>query len=518
MNSSDAGAQARKLVGPSAPEKRESRIAVLLCVLCAVRVFVFSAAFPFFNNVDEQSHFDLVCKYSRGHVPAGLDHRGEDASRLIALYWSPEYLRRPEDLPGGVIPPPRWPVPVGARSVYEQRVAESTQRVNYESTQPPFYYVVAGGWYRIGEWIGVRGGHALYWTRLLNVFVCAALTWLAYAFARTFFPDRSFLRLGVPLLVAFFPQDVFYSVNNDVFLPLVNGAAFFCLLRIYRGERRSLLFHAGAGLLVAAAILVKFSSVAIVPVAAALIALDISSQRIAKERKAAIIRGAVLFLVAAIPVGVWCLRNELLLGDITGSMSKTRFLGWTLKPVAAMFDHPIFSLSGMAVFWQETLVRFWRGEFVWSLQVLASAGWDRVYGVSSLAFLVVAMIASRTWRKQPVKGPRSVLWPSLAFFLLSLAFLASISVMFDFGSCFYPSSAKPYMTSGRLALGALIPFAALYLCGLDALLPLRLPAPVRFAVLIVPVAWMTLSEIYLSGVAFQSAYNWFHMIRRIPGT
>jgi hypothetical protein len=31
-----------------------------LCVTAAVRIFVFSAAFPFFNNSDEQAHFDLV--------------------------------------------------------------------------------------------------------------------------------------------------------------------------------------------------------------------------------------------------------------------------------------------------------------------------------------------------------------------------------------------------------------------------------------------------------------------------
>ncbi len=35
-----------------------------LCLAAAIRVFVFSAAFPFFNNVDEVAHFDLVFKYS----------------------------------------------------------------------------------------------------------------------------------------------------------------------------------------------------------------------------------------------------------------------------------------------------------------------------------------------------------------------------------------------------------------------------------------------------------------------
>jgi len=40
-----------------------------LCIVAAVRIFIFSAAFPFFNNCDEQAHFDMVYKYSRGHLP-----------------------------------------------------------------------------------------------------------------------------------------------------------------------------------------------------------------------------------------------------------------------------------------------------------------------------------------------------------------------------------------------------------------------------------------------------------------
>ena len=33
---------------------------LLLCLFAAIHVFIFSTAFPFFNNVDEEAHFDLV--------------------------------------------------------------------------------------------------------------------------------------------------------------------------------------------------------------------------------------------------------------------------------------------------------------------------------------------------------------------------------------------------------------------------------------------------------------------------
>jgi hypothetical protein len=491
---------------------RETRIVVLLCCLAALRVFLLSAAFPFFNNVDEQSHFDLVYKYSRGHVPGRLERRDADAARTIVLYASPEYVYEPGQYPEGAPPRFRWPDSVEAQTEIERLVADSKEKMNFESTQPPLYYAVAGAWYRIGEGIGLRGGQALYWTRFLDVVVCAGLTWLAYVFARTCFPDRSFLRLGVPLLVAFFPQDAYHAVNNDVLLPLVNGAAFLCLVLIGRGATKSYAFYAGTGVLVAAGILVKFSSVALLPVSTAMVAFDVVRRRNGGEKRQAIVKGAVLLGVAAVPIAVWCARNYVLLGDVTGSTSKTQFLTWTLKPLPAMFDHPIFSLSGLAVFWHDTLARFWRGEFVWGLRSLSSSGWDHFYSATSFLFIVAAVIAPATWKKDSKAIQRDVLWPSLALFALSLVFLAVISVVYDFGECFYPSRSMPYVTSGRLALGALLPFVALYLYGLDALLPARLPVTVRWLVLIVPVAWMTLSELRMSAVAFRSAYNWFHMI------
>ena len=55
-------------------DSRERKIVLLLCALAAIHVFVFSAAFPLFNNVDEAAHFDLVLKYSRGDLPQGIEN------------------------------------------------------------------------------------------------------------------------------------------------------------------------------------------------------------------------------------------------------------------------------------------------------------------------------------------------------------------------------------------------------------------------------------------------------------
>lgn len=490
--------------------KDEGRVAFAFAVLAGVRVLLFAAAFPFFGNVDEQSHFDLVHKYARGHVPAAMEHWDEDAARTIVLYGTPEYFETPESRPAGKLPGPRPPESSADRAAVASEVASLIATENHESTQPPVYYMFAGAWYRLGSSLVTSGPSLLYWVRSLNVAVVAAITWLSYLAARSSFPNRPFLRLGVPFLIAFFPQDVFYSINNDVFLPLAGGFAFFGLLRLDRDDGKALVRHVVTGLAVAASVLVKLSSVAFVPVAATVVGRELLRRR-GEERRAAFTRAAAFLAAAAVPIGAWCLRNVLFLGDITGSAKKAELLGWSVKPLAAIFDHPLFTLSGLATFWAQTSARFWRGELVWGLKPLASPGWDRFFGLTSLILLIAAALAPMTWRKDEDASARRAVRMSLALFVLSLAFLAAISVIYDFGDCFYPSRAMPYLTSGRLALGALIPFAVLYVYGLDVLLPARASLRVRWTILIVPVALMTFSTIARSRVVFESAYNWFHL-------
>ena len=75
-----------------------------LCVLSAIRVFVFAAAFPFFNNVDEQAHVDLMLKYAHGHPPHGIEPFTKEAALYFAVYSTPEYFVKPEQY-GGQFPP-----------------------------------------------------------------------------------------------------------------------------------------------------------------------------------------------------------------------------------------------------------------------------------------------------------------------------------------------------------------------------------------------------------------------------
>src|SRR5438876_8813069 len=78
-----------------------------LCLLTAIRVFVFAAAFPFFNNVDEQAHVDLVVKYSHAKPPRDIEPFASEAALYFAVYSTPEYFVTPEQ-DGGQYPPPNW--------------------------------------------------------------------------------------------------------------------------------------------------------------------------------------------------------------------------------------------------------------------------------------------------------------------------------------------------------------------------------------------------------------------------
>ena len=91
--------------------RNEIQFVLLLSLLAALHVFIFTAAFPFFNSVDEQLHFDLVVRYSQGQVPRRLEPVSPEAIRYIAMFSSRAYLADPANFPGGKLPPPLWTQP-----------------------------------------------------------------------------------------------------------------------------------------------------------------------------------------------------------------------------------------------------------------------------------------------------------------------------------------------------------------------------------------------------------------------
>jgi Predicted membrane protein (DUF2142) len=487
--------------------RHEGVLVWLLCVLAGARVFFFCAAFPFFNNTDEQAHFDLVLKYSHGHFPRGMENFSPESIRYLALCSSPEFFVGPERFPDR-----NFPAPVEGESPAALSQAEQSwgHAVNAEAWQPPLYYAVGGVWLKLGESFGFSGAHLLYWVRFLNVFLAAALVWLSFLAAREFFPEQTWLRLCVPLLTAFIPQDMFYGIGNDTLSPLCFGAAFICVVRWLRAEVPEGRLALCLGLAISATYLTKVSNAPLLAIACFALALSLLSMARSGKLRRVLPALGVLTVCIVVPVGAWILWMQYAFGDATGSAAHIQLSGWTRKPFAEWWQHPIFSWRGGSAFVSELLASFWRGEFYWHGKRLASGFMDTFYIISSLVLVAIAAAdLPRLNRKD--KGTAGIVLLALLLLIASVAFLVLISIRFDFGEDFYPSRASPYLWSGRLISGAFIPFVILYVYGLGRAfswtgrkwLPLA-------AVAIIAIA-MTISEVQISNQVFTSAYNWFHI-------
>jgi hypothetical protein len=132
---------------------------------------------------------------------------------------------------------------------------------------------------------------------------------------------------------------------------------------------------------------------------------------------------------------------------------------------------------------------------------------DGFYVISSAVFLF-ALILDKIGSD---RSCRTALAGSLFVVIVSIAFLAFLSMRYDFGDCNYPSIDEPYFTSGRFMAGTILPFLLLYIEGLHRiLLKLRCASALFFIVGII-VAVITISEIILSWTVFAGSYNWFHL-------
>jgi uncharacterized membrane protein len=492
---------------------RERRAVAFLCALAGVRVIVHTLAFPLFDNMDEQLQFDLVVAYSRGHVPHAIEPIGAEAAATIARFGSPEYFAAPEDFPDGHYPPPSWSRPVDEVAARLASETAGWRRFPSQlSLAPPLYYAIAGGWLAAGRALGLGEAAQPYWVRALNAVFVAALVGLSYAVARRVFSARHFASLAVPALVALLPQDAYYSIQSEALSPLVSGAAFLGLLVFARSEVPDVRAAGLTGVALAATGLTHLANLPLLAAAGGWIAIHVARRVASGALRPTLPALIALTVCAALPFGAWLVHNQLAHGDFTGSAARAALQTWTRKPISQWWPHPIFTLPGLALFWQELSVSLWRGEIIWHGRPLAWRAADLWYCLSSALFLAVA--ALRLLPRFGVdRDERGALAFALACFGASLAYLAMVSVAFDFGESFYPSRDHPFFTSGRYLSCVLVPYALLYVAGLETLLARVRADTVRFAALGGILLFATVSEVAVNRVAFASDYNAFALWR-----
>ena len=497
---------------PGLAMRHERKLILLFCAVAAIRVFIFSAAFPFFNNVDEQAHVDLVMRYARGDLPRDLGHYSSEAAYYISMYGTPEFFMAPQQFPTNDFPPPIWTLPADERyRALEPTKAWWESNENHESGEPPLYYTIGGSWLNLGRVCGMTGAWLLYWVRFLNVFAAGTLVWIGFMAAKLVFPDRQFMHLSVPLLLAVWPQTTFYSIQSDPLSPLCFGIAYIGLVKLLKAEPPSLPLAIGTGLAFAATCLVKTTNVALLLVVGIGLIFTIRNPSEKTALRHLLLPLAALIISAAAPIAVWFAWNFHTFGDLTATGSKIEFLGWTRKPISDWWRHPIFTVSGVKEFWPELMASFWRGEFIWHGKRLASQTGDAFYWISSTLATVVAVI-SLCLRSTKLTGfQRESLWLAFSSFAILVFLLASLSVAFNFGLCPYPSREHPYFTSGRLLSAAAVPFFLLYAEAFDWILsriPREWPKIILFGALVL---FILVSQGVLNWPAFSSPYNWFHL-------
>ena len=487
---------------------RERTIILLFCLLAAVHVLIFSAAFPFFNNVDEQQHFDLVVKYSEGRVPRAVEPPTAETSDYIAVYNTFEYLWPSNDFPAAKFPPP-WTLPMEkVAPMLASRAAAWNKTVNQESSQPPLYYAFAGAWWQLGKTLGLHDAVLLYLLRFINIFIATALVWLGYLAVKLIFPGNFFIRMGVPALVALIPQSAFYSIQNDALSPVCFGAAFILIIKFLRIEIPDAKLGAAVGLAIAATFLTKISNLPLLAVAGFVIVCKIFQLIAGKNWHA--VSPTILSLIscAGLPIIFWLAWIKIHFGDWTGSAEKAQMLGWTLKPFSEWFHHPIFKPRGFWVFLSGNLETFWQGEILWHRKPLALTAANLFYALLSIIF--IGATTFNLLRVSENAAQRHALGFALICSVASLGFFAFLSIIYDFHNCYYPSREHPYFTSGRLLLGVLIPFLLLFVYGLDRLLN-RFGTATKFAALGLIILAMPTLEVATDWPVFFSQYNWFHM-------
>ncbi len=217
-----------------------------------------------------------------------------------------------------------------------------------------------------------------------------------------------------------------------------------------------------------------------------------------------------LAICAGLPMAAWmtwCKKN---FGDFTGSILKIQVLGWTNKPFAQWFYHPIFTPKGFWFFVSGNFSTFWQGELLWQRKPLAIPEVDRFYACLTLGLCFIALIALLNRRSTLSSQQRVAMVFGFACVLAMFAFFALLSVKYDFQDCFYPSREHPFFTSGRLMLGMLIPFLLLFALGLDRLLG-KTGESIKYTVLVALLLFMLGSEITVDWRIFPNVYNWYHM-------
>lgn len=493
-----------------ANSSNERRFFLAICLFAMFRIFLLNAAYPLFTPVDEIQHFDTIVK----HAQSNIYNRGKSdfnlniwSAKMWVLYGSPEYMHV---VPKDSVPPYRE---------MKEPVAQATAKKvvgllpNHEIHSPPIYYFISALWLNIGSYLISNDGFLLYWLRFMNVFFYGLLLWLAYLFCNIIFPDDDGIRIGIPMIMAVFPNDIFFSLNSDVFSPLFCLMVFYTVFNIATSER-SILYYGMTGLAIAATVLVKLTNFPVFVLALGVVIISLYRRIRGGKLALYVWHFAALMSAALVPFLVWMGWNAYALGDLMGTESKLRVFSMSKKPFLEWFNHPLFTIDGLKTVAANVNIlidSFWHGEVVWGMRTTAPYMADLFYTLTSVVFIASAIVKLYSTRKNVISSSYLFRLSSVVLLGLYISFLLVLSIQFDFGNSYDPSRENPFFNKGRFIIGGLVPFLILYVDGLLYLLAkTKLKMNPLYPVATVCVM-MVVFSIISSYKIFGSSWNWFHL-------
>ena len=329
----------------------------------------------------------------------------------------------------------------------------------YALTQPKLYYVIGALWVR--PWLGFPVDFQLYIVRLLSVFLNLVVVAVTFYTARRLFSDKDYIVLAVIGFVVFLPgyTDDMSAVNNDV-LANVLAALFFGLVALVYRNRwnwRALIL---LGLLLALAILTKTTALILVMT---LPALFLFYPAWSFKRKWAVL----LSVVVLVGLATWYVFqfNQPLFQSLVAK------LGQYLRVNMSDSWQAMLNLGNLRLYYATALTVF---KSFW-----AAFGWRHVT-ISSVfywtlgAITLIAAGGLVVWTTFQLVRKN---WTGLTHWRISYLIASASAVILAWLVAIVRGQMVQghgiYLSHGRYAYVALLPFALLFVLGLGQWLPAR---------------------------------------------
>jgi 4-amino-4-deoxy-L-arabinose transferase-like glycosyltransferase len=425
----------------------------LLFVLAFVHQVVWAHIIPPWQGPDEPRHFERLAQIAAGiepGEPAALALQGAIIdSMLQQRFWRYGYAITPFD----PARPPRvlddiWP------------------GYAHEAHQMPLYYALAAGIVRAagGRDLAVQVG----WVRLFSALLGAGVVLLAWASARTLFPERPGLALLISLSVALLPMHAFANatINND------NLAAFFTALQVFlaaRALRFGLRWGEGLGMVACAGLAVITKRTGFIAPALLLATLaGVVWGRLRLSRRAlAIIAG-----IAAATLIVACALRQTLLAAVAGLWAGFFHLPADVLEHLLNGDYALALLKTPYPYYTRIVFESFWARFGWLNVRLPDLWYVALGGVCLAAGAGLVWLGVRVWRRRAGLQPYQVRGLLVFIVTATLAYIIIIGKEVLFLS--YLAGVVP---QGRYLFPVVIPLMTLIVVGLDAWVPARFKRP-----------------------------------------